>query len=79
LTQYQGSNGHSATSDVFVDVCDFAALTSSTRLECGIHMVLMNLQDIGQTSIKVAQRECRATAVQVWGLNPAGLSVLRTG
>ncbi len=28
-------------------------------------MVLMNLQDIGQTGIKVAQRERRATAVQV--------------
>jgi hypothetical protein len=35
-------------------------------------MVLMNLQDIGQTGIKVAQREHTATAVQVCGLNPAG-------
>jgi hypothetical protein len=42
----------------------FVALTS--------YMVLMNLQDIGQTGIKVAQCECRATAVQVCGLNPAG-------
>jgi hypothetical protein len=34
-------------------------------------MVLMNLQDIGQMGIKVAQRERRATAVQVCGLNLA--------
>ncbi len=59
-------------------VCFFAALTSSTRSEYYIHMVLINLEDLGQTSIKVAQRERRATAVWVWGLNPAGWSVLRT-
>jgi hypothetical protein len=35
-------------------------------------MVLMNLQDIGQTGIEVAQRERRAKAVQVCGLKPAG-------
>jgi hypothetical protein len=58
-------------------VCVFAALASSTRLENWIHMVLMNLQDIGQTSIEVAQRKCRATAVQVCHLNPAGWSGLR--
>jgi hypothetical protein len=45
--------------------------SSSTRLEYWIHMVLMNLQDIDQMSIKVAQREHGATAVQVCGLNPA--------
>ncbi len=56
----------------------FAALTSFTRLEYWIHMVLMILQVIGQTSIKVAQHEHRATAVFVCGLNPAGWSVLRT-
>jgi hypothetical protein len=39
-------------------------------------MVLMNLQNIGQTVIKVAQCEGRATAVQVYGLNPAGWSIL---
>ncbi len=50
---------------------------SSTRLEYWIHIVLMNLKDIGHTSIKVAQRECGATAVQICGLNPAGWSVLR--
>jgi hypothetical protein len=54
----------------------FVALPSSTRLECWIYMVLMNLQDIGQTGIEVAQRECGATAVQVCGLNPAGWSIL---
>ncbi len=31
----------------------------------------MNLHDIDQTGIKVAQRERRATAVQVCSLNPA--------
>ncbi len=56
----------------------FVALTSSTRLECWIHMVLMNLQDIGQTGIEVAQPERGATAVQVCGLNPAGWSILST-
>jgi hypothetical protein len=56
----------------------FVALTSSTRLECWIYMVLMNLQDIGQTGIEVAQREGRAIAVQVCGLNPAGWSILLT-
>ncbi len=54
----------------------FVAPTSSTRLECWIYMVLMNLQDIGQTGIKVAQCEHRVTAVQVCGLNPAGWSIL---
>ncbi len=39
-------------------------------------MVLMNLQDISQTGIKVAHRECRVTAIQVCGLNPAGWSIL---
>jgi hypothetical protein len=39
----------------------FVALTS-----------LMNLQDIGQAGIEVAQRERRATAGQVCSLNPAG-------
>jgi hypothetical protein len=53
-------------------VCVFAALTCSTRLEYRIHLVLMNLQVIGETGIKVAQRECRATAVQACGLNLAG-------
>jgi hypothetical protein len=38
----------------------------------------MNLQDIGQTGIEVAQRERRATVVQVCGLNPAGWSILWT-
>jgi hypothetical protein len=32
----------------------------------------MNLQDIGQMGIEVAQHKHRATAVQVCGLNPAG-------
>jgi hypothetical protein len=50
----------------------FAALTRSTRLEYSIHMVLMNLQDNGQMSIKVAQCKYRATAVLVCNLNPAG-------
>ncbi len=54
----------------------FVFLTSSTRLECWIYMVLMNLQDIGQMGIKVALHECRATAVQVYILNPAGWSIL---
>jgi hypothetical protein len=54
----------------------FVVLTNSTRLECWIYMVLMVLQDIGRTGIKVAQHECRATAVQVCGLNPAGWSIL---
>jgi hypothetical protein len=31
----------------------------------------MNLQDIGQMSIKVAQRKHKAIAVQVCGLNQA--------
>jgi hypothetical protein len=35
-------------------------------------MVPMNLQDIGQTGIEVAQREGKATAVQVCSLNSAG-------
>jgi hypothetical protein len=35
-------------------------------------MVLVNLQDIGQMGIKVAQHERKATAVQVCSLNPAG-------
>jgi hypothetical protein len=39
-------------------------------------MVLMNLQDIGQMGIEVAQRERGATAVQVCSLNPAGWSIL---
>ena len=38
----------------------------------------MNLQDVGQTGIEVAQHKCRATAVQVCGLNPAGWSILWT-
>jgi hypothetical protein len=56
----------------------FEALTSSTRLECWMYMVLMNLKDIGQTGIKVAQHIRRATAVQVCGLNPAWWSILWT-
>ncbi len=40
-------------------------------------MLLMNLQDIDQTSIEVAERERRATAVQVCGLSPAEWSDLR--
>jgi hypothetical protein len=39
-------------------------------------MVLMNLQDIGQTSIKVAQPECRVTAVKVCGFYGSHLSKL---
>ncbi len=56
----------------------FLALTRSTSLEHWIHQVLMNLQDIGQMGIEVAQRERRVTAVQVCGLNPAGWSILWT-
>jgi hypothetical protein len=54
---------------IFLEVY-FTNLTSFTRLEHRIHVVLMNLQDIGQASIKVAQRG--ATTVQVCSLNPAG-------
>ncbi len=54
----------------------FVALTRSTRLEYWIYMVLMNLQDIGQMGIEVAQCERRATGVQVCSLNPAGWSIL---
>jgi hypothetical protein len=60
---------------IFVDVI-CVILTSSTSLEYWIHLVLMNLQDVGQTSIEVAWHKCRATAVQVCGLNPAGWSIL---
>jgi hypothetical protein len=35
-------------------------------------MVLMNLQGFGKMSIKVAQHERKATAVQVCDLNPEG-------
>ena len=62
---------------IFVDMI-FVIQTSSTRLEYWIHLVLMNLQDVGQTGIEVAQHKCRATAVQVCGLNPAGWSILWT-
>ena len=41
---------------MFVDVI-------STGLEYCIHMVVMNLQDVGQTGIEVAQQKCRVTAV----------------
>ncbi len=54
----------------------FVALISSTSLEHWINLVLINLQDISQTGIKVAQRKGRAKAVQVCGLNPAGWSIL---
>ncbi len=50
-------------------VC-FVALTSSTRLECWMHLVLMNLQDIGQTSIKISQHKCRATISSSLQLEP---------
>ncbi len=63
---------------IFGCVWLFAALTSSTRLKYWIHLVLMNLQDIGQTGIEVAQREHKATAFQVCGLNPAGWLILST-
>ncbi len=38
----------------------------------------MNLQDIGQMGIQVAQHEYRATAVQVCSLNPGRWSILWT-
>ncbi len=41
----------SQTWALFVDVCAFVALTSSTRLEYWIHMVLMNQPDIEKSKV----------------------------